>query len=437
MKLLLGIDLGTSYFKVALFDAAGVLQGLGRVPVETQSPAPGHIELPVAVFWRTLRNGLRQALAEAQASPADIAGMSYASQANTFVLLDAAAAPLTPLISWTDMRAEPIAASLDAFSSTEEFARNAGFVGWSAGFAVAKWQWLQQHEPHLWSRVRQVMTVSDYFTYMLTGRKCGDASTAAFLGLYDLRNRRWWPDALSLARVEPEQLSQPLPPATPCGRTNVDAETHLGLPGGIPFAVGALDHHAAALGAGLGRIADVSISTGTVLAALALVDHVVPASGRFHGPHTDGKRYYRLAFDSAGAGQVEAYRRRFAPDLTIDALLEAAGGEPARGDHGSAVRALLTQAADVQRGLVAAVSGPAPVRAVTATGGGARSGSWLQIQADRLGVPVVTTDCAERACLGAALFGSVAAELYPSAGVAADAMVRESRRYPPGVRTPL
>ena len=34
MELVCGIDLGTSYFKVGLFDRAGRLIGLGRVPVE-------------------------------------------------------------------------------------------------------------------------------------------------------------------------------------------------------------------------------------------------------------------------------------------------------------------------------------------------------------------------------------------------------------------
>ncbi|MEY4923893.1 MAG: family of carbohydrate kinase, N-terminal domain, partial [Verrucomicrobiota bacterium] len=41
MALLLGIDFGTSYFKVGLFDARGVQKGLGRVAVHKASPYPG------------------------------------------------------------------------------------------------------------------------------------------------------------------------------------------------------------------------------------------------------------------------------------------------------------------------------------------------------------------------------------------------------------
>ena len=55
MALLLGIDLGTSYFKAALFDERGSLRGLGRVAVDLAKPAPGRFELTVPRFWELLR----------------------------------------------------------------------------------------------------------------------------------------------------------------------------------------------------------------------------------------------------------------------------------------------------------------------------------------------------------------------------------------------
>src|SRR6185295_8449890 len=98
MALLLGIDLGTSYFKVGLFDETGALRGLGRVAVEKQSPAPGRSELAVDEFWRLLRRGLAEALTQAGATAREIAALSYSSQASTFVLLDRNDTPLTPFV---------------------------------------------------------------------------------------------------------------------------------------------------------------------------------------------------------------------------------------------------------------------------------------------------------------------------------------------------
>ncbi len=443
MPLFLGIDLGTSYFKVGLFDASGELRGLGRVPVNKTVPAPQRCELAVEEFWRALRRGLAEALAQAGASAREIAGVSYSSQASTFLLLDKNEVPLTPFIVWPDARAEPVEPALAEFARTEVFRRTTGFEGLSPQAAPAKWRWLQRNASALWSRARRVMTISDYFTFALTGERAGDASTAAFLAIYDLREGRWWPEGLREFGLEAEMLSTPLAPGSPCGQTNAGATQLLGLPAGIPFAVGALDHHVAAIGSGLGRPGDASISTGTVLAALVLVDTPTPQAGCYHGRHVDGARFWRLAFDANGAGQLEDYQRQSAPNLSIEELLALAARAPAgtawpcetATDAGVAVRAILEGVAASHRDLLQRVAAGArdgrEVRRVIATGGGARSPLWLQIDADMLGLPIVTSVCLERACLGAAAFAAVAARIYRTVAEATQAMVRPDRVFEP------
>lgn len=440
MALLLGIDLGTSYFKVGLFAEDGTLKGLGRVPVNKVEPKPGRSELAVDEFWSALRRGLAEGLAQAGATAREIVGVAYSSQASTFLLLDHNNTPLTPLIVWTDTRGAPLPEELTAFAATEEFARRIGFGGLSAQSAVGKLNWFQRNAADVWTRTRRVMTISDYFTFALTGERVGDESTVAFLALYDLARGAWWPDALRKFGIDPETLSTPLRPGSSCGRTCAKATEVLGLPAGIPFAVGALDHHVAAIGSGLERLADLSISTGTVLAALALVNEMIPQAGCYHGRHVDGVRFWRLSFDPNGAGQLEDYQRRAAPQTSIEELLALAAQAPVgiawRGsasNHGEAVRAILERVAATHRDLVRSVVGNSatPVRSVVATGGGARSPLWLQINADLLGVPVVTPAVPERACLGAAAFAAMAAGIYPTIPDATGAMVRPDRVFEP------
>src|SRR5437016_723806 len=106
--MLLGLDFGTSYFKVGLFAPDGTPRGLGRIAVDADRPGPGRVELPVDAFCLRIRRGLAQALEQAGIRPADISGLSYSSQANTFVVLDQSDRPLTPLIFWNDERALPL-----------------------------------------------------------------------------------------------------------------------------------------------------------------------------------------------------------------------------------------------------------------------------------------------------------------------------------------
>jgi sugar (pentulose or hexulose) kinase len=433
MGLLLGIDLGTSYFKVGLFGSDGILHGLGRVAVAAESPAAGRVELPVADFWERLRTALRAALDQAGAQPEDITGISYSSQANSFVLLDGAGEALTPLVFWSDQRARPLDADLAAFGQLPDHGTTTGLSGVVPERLPVKCRWLARHHPEIWARTRRVLSISDYLTFALTEKCVGDASTAALTGLYDLGRRAWWPRALATYGIAAEQLATPLAPGAAVGFTSPASRTLFGVPAGVPFAVGALDHHAAALGSGLGRFADACLSTGTVLAALMLVEAVDPAVGRLHGPNVDG-RYFRLAFDPDGAGQLEAYQRREAPELSIAELLqraEHAGGAGASPRHGREVRALLERIAHAQDGLLDRVAGGKRIRRVMATGGGARSPFWLQLTANVTGREILAVDSPERACLGAALFAAVAAGTWPSVEVAALHMVKTPRSYLP------
>ena len=446
MSLLLGIDLGTSYFKIGLFDESGTLQGLGRVRVDKHSPVPGRFEVPVVEFWRILRRGLSEAMSQAGATADRIAALSYSSQANSFVLLDGSDTPLTPLVLRTDTRAKPLSKTLDHFGRTELFRRTVGSEGIAAECAGAKCGWFRENAPEVWARTRRIMTISDLFTFELTGERAGDASTAAFLKFYDLAGRDWWSEALAMFGLDREMLSAPLTPGTACGRTVRRAVELLGVPAGIPFAVGALDHHAAAIGSGLGRFADMSISTGTVLAALTLVDRPDPMPSCHHGPHVDGTRYYRLAFDPAGGGRLEDYQRRFAPGRDIEQLLALAAeapvgrqgrigaeGERTEAELGAEFRMLLEEIGASHRTLVRLAAGAAPGR-IAATRGGARSPLLLQIDADMLNAPIVTSVCPERACLGAAAFAAAAAGWYSGAAEAAGALVKPARTYEPDLR---
>src|SRR5690606_17815131 len=153
------------------------------------------------------------------------------------------------------------ASSLDEkwrqFTLTGEFGSRAGFEGSSINAAPAKWLWFQAQQPELWAHTRRIMTLPDYLIFALTGERVGDAGTAALLGIYDLKSRGWWPEALHHFGIGHEMLSAPLRPGSFGGRTVAAAIELLGLPAGIPVALGSLDHHVAALGSGLGSVADV------------------------------------------------------------------------------------------------------------------------------------------------------------------------------------
>lgn len=433
MAIFLGFDLGTSYFKVGAFGADGALLGLGRIATPTESSREGIFEIPAPRLWAALRAATADALRRAKATASDVAGISYSSQANTFLLLDAKGEALTPLVVWTDKRAAPLDPELDSFGKSDAFLRTAGFAGLAPGFAVAKWKWFQRQEPALWSRAARVMTVAEYFTWSLTGETCGDASTAALTGAWDVARGEWWNDALARYGVARTQLSAPGRPGASVGKTTVRATELLGLAGGVPFAVGALDHYAGAIGAGIGRFGDVSISIGTVLAALQIGEYA-PRANSYSGPHWNGTQFYRLTFTVPGATEVERYRNEHVPDWEFEKLLRLAAassrggvlisGTNTEATHGTRVREIIENLARAHEQLLRDLVGTKPISTVLATGGATRSRDWLQIVADVLRVEIVAPGSPEVACLGAAIFAAVAGGAHQTINEAAESMVQ-------------
>jgi len=461
VELVLGVDLGTSYFKLGLFDRDGNICGLGRVLVAKDAGDGSRCELPVGRFWRLLQEGLATALDQAKARAADIRGLAYSSQANSFVLLDESAQPLSPLVLWPDQRVESLPPRLSDVLHGPDFLQTTGIgVTTSPLFSLAKLAWFQDHRPDLWSSTRYVMNISDYLTFALTRSAAGDMGTAALLGLLDLQKGTWWDKALAAARLSSSQLPVPMRPGAVAGAVCADGADRLPLAPGIPFVLGSLDHHAAAVGAGVGQIADLSVSLGTVLACLHYSREYQPKADCCLGPGLCGYEYYELGFDGNGAGPLEWYQATHAPDLTLKELDRLAGSVAPGSDgltavpgveaqlgltgfrnvacihhHGHFFRALMESSAATLQKIVATLCGGSRPGRIVATGGGARSDPWLQIQTDVLGIDILRTACTEPACLGAALLAARAADWFTSLEQASAAWISVAKIFRPDPET--
>jgi len=453
MDLVLGVDLGTSYFKLGLFDVQGRLCGLSRVAVIKDTGDGTRAELPVDRFWRLLREGLQQACRQANATCDCIQAVSYASQANSFVLLDQAHQPLTPLILWCDERARNHP-DVEHLFDKELFLEQTGLgVPCNHQFCAAKLIWFQQHQAALWSRARHLLTLSDYFPFCLTGETVGDMGTGSLLGLLDIHRGEWLRSVVDLGSVT---LATPLRPGSMAGGISRQGADRLGLSAGIPLVAGSLDHHMAGLGAGLDIIADMSESCGTVLACVRTTPAFHPLQNACTGVDFKPSRFFQLVFDGNGAAGLEWYQQNHAAGLTLAELEQQAGTVPIGSEgllarpqacghsgldgflhkkalHGHAhfYRALLESTAVSAKRLIERLSADTAPKRVVATGGGAESELWLQIKADLSGLEYVTSQSGAPAAMGAAMLAAVAAGWFADLSSVSQQWIRLKKRYFP------
>lgn len=438
MSLFLGIDLGTSYFKAALFDYDGELKGLARRPVQKCETDNSIQELKVDVFWTTLKECIGDAVIMAACRPGDIQAMSYSSQANSIVLLDENNEPLTKIILWTDTRVNQLQPSMQALSDRDDFTDTTGIGGpLSLNTCIAKISWFQEHQPYLWQRVKRIMTISEYLTFILTDETVTDFSTTSLTGYQDIKAKGWWKEALDVANLHQSFLSNPERTGKLIGPiTKVGAEK-LGLSAGIKFCLGGLDHHMAAIGAGLCQGNNISESTGTVLASVRYINQYEPKKNVFTAQGLDNDHFFQLTYNENGASTLEWYQKNFGNGLTIEELLDDAGTvEPGSSglfarpvasafhglsgfchknpyhQHGHYVRAILESTALSLKEIIDVLGPVDAYERIISTGGGAISRLWVQIKSDMTGKEFFIPQYNESACLGAAMLAAISTGLF-------------------------
>ena len=423
MDYFLGIDLGTSYFKAGIFDASGRLMGLGRQYVHKISDGTT-CELPIDVFWKTIRDCLDEAIQKAGVTGNDIQSVSYSSQANSFILLDINSNPLTPLILWPDKRA----INFD-FPISDGFCKRTGLgIIPNHEFTIAKLYWFQKKQPYLWERTAYILSISDYLVFALTGQKICDYGTAFMTGLFDQTETMWWTQQLECLNIKREKLPIPERSGVKIGALTSHGAQLLGLSASALFCLGGLDHHMAAVGAGIPFSRNICESTGTVLACVNYVNGYFPREEVCIAPGFHENEYFQMTFDDNSAVTLEWYQRTHAPEYTISQLLEMATFVPSGCDgltalscaskysglsgfrttkniayhHGYYTRAILESISRSLEGLIQKLK-KEPLSAIIPTGGGGRSTLLIKIKAEKLGVNFWIPECTESACLGAAL----------------------------------
>ena len=460
MAYLLGIDLGTSGCKAAVIDLDGQVLGIGRCEYAIDTPQPGWAEQDPRIWLSAAAGTVRQALAQAAVSPAAIAGIGLSGQMHTTVCLDAAGAVLRPAIVWADQRSRDQVAEVYQRVGKPQlasFTQNP----LATGFTLANLLWLQEHEPEVYARTRQVLLPKDYLRYHLTGILGTEATDACGTLLMDVAARRWQLHWLDMCGIDPGILPAIGESSQVAGTLTAAAAADFGLPAGIPVVHGSGDQAAQAVGNGIisPGLLSCTIGTGGQLlapSASAAFDpelrlhtfcHAVPgvwfilAATLSAGLSLNWLRHkvlagepYAALADAAATVAPGADGLYFMPYLAgertphMDATARGGFiGLTLRHEQAHLTRAVMEGVVfSLRQGLQLITELGVPVQRVVASGGGTRHPLWLQLQADILGRPIEQTLTTEAAATGAALLAGVGAGVYPDVAAACARAVRRS-----------
>jgi sugar (pentulose or hexulose) kinase len=492
---LLALDVGTQSVRALLFDPAGTLVAVGRVPiVPYTSPRPGWAEQDPEAWWDALGEACRGLWADAATKrapgPDAVAAVALTTQRATVVVADRHGRPLRPAIVWLDTRRtdglEPIGPPWSlAFRATGVTETVARFQ------ADAEANWIRTREPEVWARIERFGLLSSWLTDRLVGRWVD--STACQVGYlpFDFKRSRWaarWDWKWQAAPVRREWLPEVVPPTSVLGELTPAALEHLGLTGGngatpggggqrasIPLIAAAGDKQCEALGSGAiaPQIAGLSFGTTATIGTthrryVEAIPLVPPYPAALPGAWFVELQVLR------GFWMVEWFKREFGadevaraaaldqpPEALFEDLLassppgsmglvlqpywmpgvrypgpEAKGAVLGFGDvHGRAhlYRAILEGLAyGLREGAERSVRrSGVPIRELRVAGGGSQSRAAVQLFADVFGLPAARPHTHEAAGLGAAIDAAVGVGIHPDPETAVGAMVHLGERFEP------
>ena len=309
-KLLLGIDVGTTGAKAALFDIEGNLQAVGQAEYPLRHLHPGWAEQDPEDWWKAACVAIRQALKGIPEGPQRVAGVAVSSPAPTMLPLDRYGKPVRPALIWMDRRAEAEAVQLkehlgEALIETVTGNRADPF------YVAAKILWFKTHEPEEFAQTHLFVQANGYISYKFTDKYSMDPVHAALLQLRDWHTGQWSPELYAICGVHPQQFPPIHPGHHILGEVTSQAGEATGLAAGTPVMVGTVDGAAAALEAGAveSGIAAEMTGTSTVLLmpnASGVIKPVFIAM-----PHCIPDKYLLLGAMAASGASLRWYRDQF------------------------------------------------------------------------------------------------------------------------------
>lgn len=460
---ILGIDIGTSACKVAVFEEDGRVLAQANRPYQVYYPEAGWAEQDPEEWWQAICEGIREVLAADGVSAGDIRGIGVDGQSWSAIPVDKDGKVLHKTPIWMDTRARDICDRVNREVGEDAIFEVAGNA-FLPSYTTPKMIWFREQRPAVFEKTHKFLQSNSYIVFRLTGEMSQDYSQGYGIHFFDQNKLAY--DGSMADRLG---LDMALVPALSACDAIVGEVTErvaelTGLRRGTPVVAGGLDAACGALGAGVyqtgqtqeqgGQAGGMSICTDRALAhrQLILGAHVVPGLWLLQGGTVGGGGTLKWFRQELGDGQSFAELTETAEQIAAGSdgviFLPYMAGErspiwdpDAKGvfyglsfdkTRAHMVRAVLEGVAySLEHNLRTAAQTGVEVGVLNAMGGSANSLLWTQIKADVTGKTIQVPASDTATTLGAALLAGVGCGIYADYKEAVENTIRITRVQEP------
>ena len=463
MKQLLGIDIGTSACKIAVFDEYGKVLAQSNQSYRVYYPHPGFAEQEPEEWWQAVCRGIREVLESPLTDDGSFAGIGVDGQSWSAIPMDQQGRVLARTPIWMDTRARDICESVSEKTGGDRIFDIAGNA-FLPSYSTPKMLWFREQCPEIFRQTRCFLQSNSYIVYKLTGVMTQDVSQGYGIHFFNM-NTLEYDEVLA----EEMGLSADLVPRLYrcdeiAGTVTAEVSKDTGLPEGIPVVAGGLDAACGALGAGVINSGETQEQGGQAGGMSICLDHALSHKKLILSAHVVPGRWLLQGGTTGGGGTLKWFRQEFGQDCSFDELTREAEAVPAGAEgvvflpymsgerspiwdpdakgvfyglsfdktRGHLIRAVLEGVAfSLEHNIRTAKEARAEVGVMNAMGGASNSRLWTQIKADVTGkkIRVLSSDTATT--LGAAILAGVGCGVYRDYEEAVQKTVVITREHEP------
>ncbi len=445
-NLLLGIDIGTSACKVAVFDHEGKVLAQSNQAYQVYYPQSGWAEQDATEWWEAICKGIKDVLSKEQVNADAICGIGVDGQSWSAIPVNEKGEVLSRTPIWMDTRARHICNRVKDEIGADEIFKVAG-NDFLPSYTTPKMLWFKEEKPEIFKNTYKFLQSNSYIAYKLTGVMSQDYSQGYGIHFFDMNKLTYDADLADKLGLSIDLVPNLYRCDEIIGVVTKRAAEETGLKPGVPVVAGGLDAACGTLGAGVFKVGQTQEQGGQAGGMSICTDRALSHKKLILSPHVVPGLWLLQGGTVGGGGTLKWFKQEFCKEMSFDDITKEAqevaigsdgvtflpymAGErspiwnpDAKGvfyglsfdkKRGHFIRAILEGVAfSLEHNLRTATETGIEIGTLNAMGGASNSILWTQIKADVTGktIQVPTSDTATT--LGAALLAGVGCGMYQS-----------------------
>lgn len=274
MKLLLGIDIGSSSVKCAVVDVdTGECVGSAFSPkteMQIHAPQQGFAEQDPQVWWDEFKHAFAELKQQVGFDKEAVVAIGISYQMHGLVAVDKQGEPVMRSIIWCDSRA--VDQGNQAFKSLGETFCLSHYLNSPGNLTASKLKWVKENQPEVYSKIYKIMLPGDYIAYLLTREMNTTVSGLSEGVLWDAKNEKLATDLLHHYGIDASLICDTVPQFGDQGKLTEAVATELGLQAGIPIAYRAGDQPNNAYSLNVLKPGEIAATAGTSGVVYGVID---------------------------------------------------------------------------------------------------------------------------------------------------------------------